>query len=438
MSSALPYVEPWTRPETWGELIETPRLLLRLPTQEDHASLLAFGRANLKHLGRWLPWAEKGYSETDTQFFIDQAVKAMDAQVDPASLAIPLPLLIIWKDTGELIGTHGYSVMAPAVAECEIGYAVAESFTNIGVATEATAALISKSLAPVDAGGFGFNRVQIRHAGSNTASGAVPRKLGLRREGWARQAFLLPGNRRDDLIIWGVLAEEWDAEAGRTTLHKPRPDVGVGPHPEPWPTGEQFDQRLLAHGDARNVTDPYRYWSLEAIKADLAKKARPFHVAVENWQYDMNIGTVVRCANAFGAKAVHIVGKRSWNRRGAMVTDRYVDIQYHEDAQALADWCEANDVALIGVDLVPGSQSIIDTALPEASMLVFGQEGPGLTPEMIEAAEVVVHLPQQGSTRSINAGVAAGTAMMMWTAQHPQANHPSPSKTSESIGMTSP
>ena len=380
---------------------------------------MAFGQENQAFFARWLPWAVKGYTETDAQFFIDQAGLSLTPGNGLTNLSIPLPLLICWKDSGEIVGTHGFVSVDPEVSAAEIGYAVAERFANIGVATEATAALISASLRGQAAGGYGFNRVLIRHAGSNTASGAVPRKLGMRREGWARQAFILPGNRRDDLITWGVLAEEWDEAAGRTTLHKPRPDVGVGPHPEPWPEGDQYDPNLLAHGDARNVTDPYRYWSLEAIKADLAKKARPFHVAVENWQHDMNIGTVVRCANAFGAKAVHIVGKRSWNRRGAMVTDRYVDIQYHEDAQALAAWCSQCGIALIGVDLVPGSQSIIDTDLPEAAMLVFGQEGPGLTPEMIEVADVVVHLPQQGSTRSINAGVAAGTAMMMWTAQHP-------------------
>lgn len=419
MASALPFVEPWVRPDHWGEPIETSRLVLRVPTQDDAPALLAFGQGTVEFFAKWLPWAEHGYSETDARFFISQAEGALGPHADLTKLALPLPLLVIWKDTGEIIGTHGLVAVQPEVAACEIGYAVAQAFTNIGVATEATAGLISHAFTPQSAGGLGFNRVQIRHAGSNTASGSVPRKLGMRREGWARQAFLLPGKRRDDLIVWGVLAEEWDSEAGRTTLHKPRPDVGVGPHPEPWPIGDHYDPRLLAHGDSRNVTDPYRYWTLEAIKADIANKARPFHVAVENWQHDMNIGTVVRCANAFGAKAVHIVGKRSWNRRGAMVTDRYVDIHYHEDAQALADWCKANDVALIGVDLVPGSQSIIETALPEASMLVFGQEGPGLTPEMIDAAEVVVHLPQQGSTRSINAGVAAGTAMMMWTAQHP-------------------
>ncbi|WP_418896459.1 GNAT family N-acetyltransferase [Stomatohabitans albus] len=417
MRAPLPKIEPWTRPLTWGLPIETDRLILRPLKPGDAEPLFAAIQHNLPHLSKWLSWGEH-YTIDMARQFEETSVQSLIAQTDLPSLAIPLPLLILWKETNEIIGSHGLVSINAQSRSAEMGYWVAESFTNIGIATESSAALITRCLTPNEQGGYGFNRVYIRHAGSNTASGAVPRKLGMRREGWERQSFVLPGNRRDDLITWGVLAEEWDGDAMRTTLKKPRPDVGVGPHPKPWPEGEHYDPRLLAHGDKRNVTDQYRYWTLEAIKADLAAKSRPFHVAVENWQHDMNIGTVVRCANAFGARAVHIVGKRSWNRRGAMVTDRYVDIYYHEDAQALAQWCDKRNITLIGVDLVPGSQSIIDVQLPEAAMLVFGQEGPGLTPDIIQAAQMVVHLPQQGSTRSINAGVAAGTAMMLWTAQH--------------------
>lgn len=422
MTRALPHVTPWTRPAQWTDPIETPRLILRPPTPDDKAGLIAMVQGSLDFYAPWLLWAQQGYGDEAADFYIGQAIASKHADTDLTKLAIPYPLLVIWKETGEIVGSNGYVAIEAGVASAEIGYMVSKDFANVGVTTEATAALITQALASQDEGGHGFNRIQIRHAGSNTASGAVPRKLGMRREGWARQAFLLPGQRRDDLISWGVLAEEWDPIEQRSRLHKPRPDVGVGPHPLPWPEGDQYDEHLLAHGDARNVRDDYRYWSLEAIKADMAKHARPFHVAVENWQHDMNIGTVVRCANAFGATGVHIVGKRSWNRRGAMVTDRYMDITYHEDAQALASWCAAHDITLIGVDLVPGSQDILTTPLPEQAMLVFGQEGPGLTQEMIEVAAMVVHLPQQGSTRSINAGVAAGTAMMMWTSQHPKDN----------------
>ena len=106
-------------------------------------------------------------------------------------------------------------------------------------------------------------------------------------------------------------------------------EVGVGPHPQPWPEGDHYDPDLLRDGDRRNVLDKYRYWSREAIVVDLDRRRHPFHVAIENWQHDLNIGTVVRNANAFLASSVHIVGERKWNRRGAMVTDRYQHIEHH-------------------------------------------------------------------------------------------------------------
>jgi tRNA G18 (ribose-2'-O)-methylase SpoU len=194
--------------------------------------------------------------------------------------------------------------------------------------------------------------------------------------------------------------------------------VGVGPHPEPWPHDVRLDPVLLAEGDRRNVVDRYRYWTNAAIVADLATRRRPFHVAIENWQHDMNIGTVVRNANAFMAEAVHIVGNRRWNRRGAMVTDRYVDVRHHATVGGLADWAAAANLPLIGIDLLPGSASIVDAELPERCVLLFGQEGPGLSEEARERVSAVLHIPQDGSTRSINAGVASGIAMYEWLRRH--------------------
>jgi tRNA G18 (ribose-2'-O)-methylase SpoU len=196
-------------------------------------------------------------------------------------------------------------------------------------------------------------------------------------------------------------------------------EVGVGPHPKPWPEDSRFDSELLAHGDRRNVVDRYRYWRNDAIVADLAGRRRPFHVAIENWQHDMNIGTVVRNANAFMAAAVHIVGNRRWNRRGAMVTDRYVDIRHHPTISDLVGWAREARLPLIGIDLLPGSQRIEDAELPERCVLLFGQEGPGLSADAREAVCAVLHIPQYGSTRSINAGVASGIAMYEWQRRHP-------------------
>ena len=199
----------------------------------------------------------------------------------------------------------------------------------------------------------------------------------------------------------------------------PRLDsVGVGPHPEPWPVDPRFDPELLANGDRRNVVDRYRYWTLEAIVADLDVRRHPFHVAIENWEHDFNIGTVVRNANAFLAAEVHIVGRRRWNRRGAMVTDRYQHVRHHATIDDLAAWCAERDLPLIGIDNLPDSTPIETTELPEACVLLFGQEGPGLSDAARAAADRTCSIDQFGSTRSINAGVASGIAMHAWIRRH--------------------
>lgn len=196
------------------------------------------------------------------------------------------------------------------------------------------------------------------------------------------------------------------------------PEVGVGPHPEPWPNDEKFDEELLRNGDRRNVIDEYRYWKREAIVEDLDERRHPFHVAIENWQHDLNIGTVVRNANAFLAEAVHIVGQRKWNRRGAMVTDRYQHLEHHESVDDFVETVTSRKLSVVGIDNLPGSQPIETTRLPRHCVLVFGQEGPGLSKAVRDVAELVLSITQFGSTRSINAGVASGIAMHTWIRQH--------------------
>lgn len=193
---------------------------------------------------------------------------------------------------------------------------------------------------------------------------------------------------------------------------------GVGPWEGEWPKDPRYDPELLAHGDRRNVVDAYRYWTLEAINADLDAKRHPFHVAIENFENDMNIGTVVRTANAFLARAVHIVGRRRWNRRGAMVTDRYQHIRHHESVGELMRWADQAGLAVVAIDNTPGSVPLETAVLPERCVLVFGQEGPGITGETRDQAAMTCSIAQFGSTRSINAGVAAGIAMHAWVRQH--------------------
>ncbi len=195
-------------------------------------------------------------------------------------------------------------------------------------------------------------------------------------------------------------------------------DVGVGPHPLPWPDDDRLDPELLAAGDRRNVVDRYRYWTVEAIRADLDQRRHPFHVVIENWQHDLNIGTVVRTANAFLAAEIHIVGRRRWNRRGAMVTDRYQHIRHHPGPDELVAWAEEAGLPLIGIDNLPGSIPIGRRPLPARCALVFGQEGPGLSSAIRPVLAECRSIPQFGSTRSINAGVAAGIAMHAWITEH--------------------
>jgi tRNA G18 (ribose-2'-O)-methylase SpoU len=193
---------------------------------------------------------------------------------------------------------------------------------------------------------------------------------------------------------------------------------GVGPWQGELPTDAIYDPELLKHGDSRNVIDRYRYWRMEAIVADIDQHRHPFHVAIENWQHDMNIGSIVRTANAFAADTVHIVGRRRWNKRGAMVTDRYQHVMHHPDVAALVFWAAEQDLPIIAIDNVPGSVLIETFAFPERCILLFGQEGPGVSAEAIAAADAVVEISQFGSTRSINASAAAAVAMHVWITQH--------------------
>ena len=196
------------------------------------------------------------------------------------------------------------------------------------------------------------------------------------------------------------------------------PVVGVGPYPEPWPTGEQYDPELLANGDRRNVLDHYRYWKVSSIVEDLNTKRHGLHIAIENWQHDLNIGSIVRTANAFNVSGVHIVGKRDWNRRGAMVTDRYLTVHHHPTVADFAIWCKENNLPIIGIDNVEGSKKLEGAQLPAKCVLLFGQEGAGMSEEGIAACDVLYEIAQYGSTRSMNASAAGAIAMYHWAIQH--------------------
>ncbi|GAA1471734.1 TrmH family RNA methyltransferase [Corynebacterium sp. UMB6689] len=213
--------------------------------------------------------------------------------------------------------------------------------------------------------------------------------------------------------------EEEAAAKGPTEWNEGRHGVGPweGPLPE-GPEAEKYDPELLAEGDRRNVVDAYRYWTREAIREDIDKRRHALHIAIENFENDSNIGTVVRTANAFAVDTVHIVGRRRWNRRGAMVTDRYQHLMHHADVTELMAWAADQELTVVAIDNTPGCVPLETAELPERCLLLFGQEGPGVSPEAQDAAVMTCSIAQFGSTRSINAGVAAGIAMHAWIRQH--------------------
>jgi tRNA G18 (ribose-2'-O)-methylase SpoU len=191
----------------------------------------------------------------------------------------------------------------------------------------------------------------------------------------------------------------------------------------PLPQDPRYDPDLLRDGDTRNVVDAYRYWSREAIVADIDTRRHALHVAIENFGNDANIGGVVRTANAFAVDTVHIVGRRRWNRRGAMVTDRYQRLRHHDTTAELLAFAAEECLEVIAVDNVPGAVRIERTALPRDCLLIFGQEGPGITADARAGAAKTVSIAQFGSTRSMNAAVAAGIAMHTWIEQHGDLDH---------------
>lgn len=196
------------------------------------------------------------------------------------------------------------------------------------------------------------------------------------------------------------------------------PVVGVGPMPQPWPTGDHFDPDLMSTGDRRNVLDHYRYWKVTAIVSDLDTKRHSLQIAIENWQHDLNIGSIVRTANAFNVSFVHIVGKRDWNRRGAMVTDKYLHVIHHPSIAEFKVWCDENQVPIIGIDNLPISTQLEAAILPEKCVLFFGQEGAGMSEEAVNICTRVLAIKQYGSTRSMNASAAGAIAMYAWAMQN--------------------
>ncbi len=164
--------------------------------------------------------------------------------------------------------------------------------------------------------------------------------------------------------------------------------------------------------DTRNVIDEFKGMPHDDIVSQLDENGVTLEIAIENLERDFNMGTIVRSANAFGVRRVHVVGRRQWNKRGAMATDKYLEVIYHT---SIDDFCESiSGKRLVAIDNVPGSVAMQASELPPNAVLLFGAEGPGLSEEILAKAEQIIAIEQLGSTRSINVGVAAGIAMYEW------------------------
>ena len=164
--------------------------------------------------------------------------------------------------------------------------------------------------------------------------------------------------------------------------------------------------------DTRNLIDKFKGMPNEAIVAELDKTRIPLEIAIENLAHDFNIGTIVRNANAFNVNRVHIIGKRKYNRRGAMVTDKYLHIDHFATVEEFIADAHARGMLVVAVDNNrPESKPLASTELKMNSIFVFGSESDGISQELLDAADQAFYIEQLGSTRSINVGCASAIAM---------------------------
>lgn len=160
--------------------------------------------------------------------------------------------------------------------------------------------------------------------------------------------------------------------------------------------------------DTRNVRDVYKYWTEDAIRADLRKNHHNFSVLISNQFNDFNIGSVIRNANAFCARRVIIHGRRQYDRRGTVGTHLYTEMQHVQFAEVI----NLTDSVLIGFDNIQDAVPLEKFEWPQGHVIMaFGQEQAGLSAEVLAMCEKVVYISQYGSVRSLNVGCASAIAM---------------------------
>ena len=168
--------------------------------------------------------------------------------------------------------------------------------------------------------------------------------------------------------------------------------------------------------DTRNLIDEYKGLTNEQVFNALEEKRTPLEIAIENVEHDFNIGSIVRTANSFNVATVHIIGKKKYNRRGAMCTDKYLRIIHH---QTLEDFLKTQkNRELIAIENnTERAQPLHEKVFTKSTTLIFGSENNGITKELLEESHDVRYIESFGSTRSVNVGAAAAIAMYEYTRQ---------------------
>ena len=170
--------------------------------------------------------------------------------------------------------------------------------------------------------------------------------------------------------------------------------------------------------DTRNLVDELKGLPNEEVKAKLSECRNSLEVAIENVSHDFNAGTIVRSANNFNASKVHIVGRKKYNRRGAMCTDKYLEICYWSSIDEFLEDQRKRGREVVAIENnVPGCKPLGSKEFKAETTLLFGGESDGLTPEILKGVDDIRFIESFGSTRSVNVGVAAGIAMYEWARQ---------------------
>lgn len=169
--------------------------------------------------------------------------------------------------------------------------------------------------------------------------------------------------------------------------------------------------------DTRNLIDEYKGLSNEQVFDALARKRSPLEVAIENVEHDFNIGSIVRTANSFNVSKVHIIGKKKYNRRGAMCTDKYLEIIHHSTIEDFLQTQQGRELVAIENN-TPRAKPLHEKHFAKNTTLIFGSENNGITHGLLEKSHDVRYIESFGSTRSVNVGAAAAIAMYEYTRQN--------------------